>query len=61
MENQEKVGWVQPAVLWHCEEGSFQEADSEGDGELLGAGQLHHHGKSVCEQALLYNAVTDLY
>ncbi len=33
------------AVLWHSGEGSFQEADSGKDGELLGAGQLHHHCK----------------
>ncbi len=37
------VGWVQPAVLWHNGEGSLQEADSEGDGKLLRASQLHHH------------------
>ncbi len=53
--NQDKeAGRVQPTVPRHGGQGSLQEADNEGDGGLLRAGQLHHHDRSIQERDSVY-------
>jgi hypothetical protein len=61
IDQDKEAGRVHPTILRHGGEGSFQEADNEGDGGLLRAGQLYHHDRSIQERDSVYHTATDLH